>query len=114
MKEAGALLLVLGLLAGCTRLSDSRFLPSGLDDQAKSRALTEQGVARYQLYLVTRGEYSRVAEARRYLEVALRYDPDNPKAQAYLEKLDNFRSSEGRARLREARALLSRAKRSQE
>ncbi len=114
MKGAGALLLALSLLAGCTSLSDSRFLLSGLEDSAKSRALTEEGISRYQLYLVSRGEYSRVAEVRRYFEVALRYDPDNPKAQAYLEKVDNFRSSEGRARVREAQALLARGKRSQD
>jgi hypothetical protein len=113
-QAAGALLVTLVLLAGCTSLSDSRFLLSRLDDPVKSRALTEQGIAHYQLYLVSRGEYSRVPEVRRYFEVALRYDPDNLKAQAYLERIDNFRTVEGRKRVREAQALLKRDKRSQE
>jgi hypothetical protein len=112
MKGAGLLLLALSFLAGCASLSDSLFLLSGLQEPAKSKALTEEGIARYQLYLVSRGEYSRVAEVRRYFEAALRYDPDNPKAQAYLEKVDNFRSSEGRARVREAQALMAKGKRS--
>jgi len=114
MKGVAPLLLALSFLAGCTSLSDSMFLLSRLEEPVKSRALTEEGIAQYQLYLVSRGEYDRVAEVRRYFEVALRYDPDNPKAQAYLEKVDNFRGSEGRARVREARALLARGKRSQD
>jgi hypothetical protein len=113
-RAAGVLLLGLSLLAGCTSLSDSMFILSKLEDPVKSNALTEQGIARYQLVLVSRGEYSRVAEVRRYFEVALRYDPDNPKAKAYLEKIDNYRNSEGRKRVREAQALLKRGKRSQE
>jgi tetratricopeptide (TPR) repeat protein len=90
------------------------FVLSKLEEPVKSRALTEQGIAHYQLHLVSRGEYSRIPEVRRYFEVALRYDPDNLKAQAYLEKIDNFRTAEGRQRIREAQALLKRGKRSQE
>src|SRR5512135_893885 len=89
------------LLAGCAGLSDSLFLLRRLDDPAKSRAVAEQGVALYQLSLVARGEYERVNEVRRYFEVALRYDPANRKAQAYLDLVDNYRSVEARNRVRE-------------
>lgn len=101
------------LLAGCTSLSDSRFLNS-LEDPVKSRAVTEQGIARYQLALVTRGEYERVEEVRRYFEVALRYDPNNRQAQAYLDLVDGYRDAETRKRVREAEQLLKKGKRGQE
>jgi hypothetical protein len=112
--QAAGALLTLGLLAGCASFSDSMFILSKLEEPVKSKALTEQGIAYYQLYLVSRGEYSRVPEVRRYFEVALRFDADNLKAQAYLEKIDNFRAAEGRRQVREAQALLKRSKRSQE
>jgi tetratricopeptide (TPR) repeat protein len=112
--QAAGALLALGLLAGCTSFSDSMFVLSKLEEPVKSRALTDQGITYYQLYLVNRAEYSRIPEVRRYFEVALRYDPDNLRAQAYIEKIDNFRAAEGRKQAREAQALLKRAKRSQE
>ena len=102
------------LLAGCAGLSDSLFLLRRLDDPAKSRAVTEQGVALYQLSLVSRGECERIGEVRRYFEVALRYDPGNRKAQAYLDLVDNYRSAEAATQVREAGELLKRAGRSLE
>jgi hypothetical protein len=101
------------LLAGCTSLSDSMFLRR-LDNPVKSRAVTEQGIALYQLVLVTRGEYERVDEVRRFFEVALRFDPNNLKAQAYLELVDSYRVAETRKRVREAELLLKKGKRSRE
>jgi hypothetical protein len=46
--------------------------------------------------------------------MALRFDPANRQAQAYLELVDNYRDTETRKRLREAEALLKKGKRSQE
>ncbi len=87
---------------------------SRLSDPVKARVVTEEGIALYQLALVKRGEYDRVAEVRRYFEVALRFDPGNRQAQAYLELVDKYRETETRKRLREAEALLKKGKRSQE
>jgi hypothetical protein len=101
-------------LAGCAGLSDSLFLLRRLDDPAKSRAVTEQGIEFYKLSLVSRGEYERVGEVRRYFEVALRYDPGNQKAQAYLDLVDSFRTVETRKRVREAGELLKKSERSRE
>ena len=101
------------LAAGCTSLSDNRFL-SELGGPVKARVVTEEGIALYQLALVRRGEYSRVEEVRRYFEVALRFDPGNLQAQAYLQKVENYREAETAKRLREAEALWKKGKRSQE
>lgn len=106
-----AALLWAGLSTGCAGLSDAMFLLRRLDDPAKARALTDQGVADYQRYLVIRGEYDRLAEVRSYFEVALRYDPANQKAKAYLELVDGYRSAETRKRVREAEQLLKKGKR---
>ena len=76
--------------------------------------VTEEGIALYQLALVKQGQYERVEEVRRYFEVALRFDPTNRQAQAYLELVGSYRDAETRKRLREAEALLKKGKRSQE
>jgi tetratricopeptide (TPR) repeat protein len=108
---AAAVLLLLA--AGCTSLSDCRFL-NQLGDPVKARVVTEEGIALYQLALIKRGEYGRVEEVRRYFEVALRFDPGNLQAQAYLKLVDNYREAERAKRLREAEALSKKGKRSQE
>ena len=60
------------------------------------------------------GSYELVGEIRRYFEVALRYDPGNQKAQAYLDLVDNYRSTEARKRVQEAGELLKKGERSRE
>ncbi len=104
---------LLALLAGCASLSEDEQFLARLGDPVKARVVTEEGIALYQLALVRRAEYERVGEVRRYFEVALRFDPTNRQAQAYLELVDKFRDAETRKRLREAGALLKKGKRSQ-
>lgn len=105
------LLSMLAILSGCASLSDSLFLVSHVEDPLKAGALTDQGVELYQLYLVNRGEYGRVNEVRRYFVVALRYDPENLRAQQYLQRIDDYRSDEVSKRLREAAQYLKKPKR---
>jgi hypothetical protein len=114
LGAAGLTVLAAVLLASCTSLSQDEKYLNSLGDPVKARAVTEEGIALYQLALIKRGEYQRVGEVRRYFEVALRFDPDNRQAQAYLELVDNYRDSETQKRLREAQALLGKAKRTQE
>ena len=102
------------LAAGCTSLSEDEKFLGGLGDPVKARVVTEEGIALYQLALIKRAQYERVGEVRRYFEVALRFDPTNRQAQAYLELVDNYRDTETKKRLREAQALLKKDKRSQE
>jgi hypothetical protein len=102
------------LLASCMSLSEDEKFLSGLGDAVKARAVTEEGINLYQLALIKRAEYQRVGEVRRYFEVALRFDPTNRQAQAYLELVDSYRDTETKKRLREAQALLAKTKRSQE
>jgi hypothetical protein len=102
------------LAASCASLSEEEKFLSRLGDPAKARVVTEEGIALYQLALIRRAEYERVGEVRRYFEVALRFDPTNRQAQAYLELVDNYRDTETQKRLREAQALLKKGKRSQE
>jgi len=112
--RAAAALCLLLLLAGCSSLSDSLFLLRKLDDPAKSRALTDQGVELFELYIVGRGEYGRIEKVRGYFEVALRFDPTNGKAKVYLERVDGFRKAETGKNLAQAGGLLKKARRSRE
>ena len=51
---------------------------------------------------------------REYFIVALRYDPDNPRAKQYLDKVDNFKSGLVRAKLKTANTLLAKPKRKED
>src|SRR5512135_145311 len=84
--------------AGCTSMSDTVFLVRKVDGAAKSRAVTEQGISIYEVRVLGRQDYAAIEEARRYFEVALRFDPDNTRARQYLDIVDRFRASELRAR----------------
>ncbi len=85
MKRLSFLAFLAALLfLGCTSLSDSLFVVQKLDDQSKSRALTEAGVEKYEICVVRQAEYDRIPEIRNYFIVALRYDPNNSRAQQYL------------------------------
>ncbi len=100
--------------AGCTSMSDTVFLVRKVDGAAKSRAVTEQGISIYEVRVLGRQDYAAIEEARRYFEVALRFDPDNTRARQYLETVDRFRASELRARTERAADLLKRTGRSEQ
>jgi hypothetical protein len=102
----GSLLLL--LLAACTTIdSDSSYLLKSLDDSNKSMALTTQGVAAYDSYLIAQGDYRKADLVRQYFVVALRYDPGNPKAAQYLDKVDSFKAGLARDKLAAANTLLA-------
>ncbi len=114
LTALGLAALAAALSIGCASLSEDEKFLSRLGDPVKARVVTEEGIALYQLALIKRGEFQRVGEVRRYFEVALRFDPANRQAQAYLELVDNYRDTETQKRLREAQALLAKGKRSPE
>lgn len=106
------LFLVIFFLAACTTLDkDSSYLLKSLDDANKSIALTNQGVVAYDNYLLGQGDYTKADEVREYFVVALRYDPSNPKAAQYVDKVDNFRVNLVRDKLNAANKLLAKPKR---
>ena len=80
--------LVASMFLGCTSLSNSLFVVQKLDDQSKSRALTEAGVEQYEIHVVRKAEYDKIPAIRNYFIVALRYDPNNSRAQQYLAIVD--------------------------
>jgi hypothetical protein len=90
---------------------DNAFLVQNLDDVNKSAALTNQGVAAYNTYLVQQAEYTKAEYVRQFFLVALRYDPDNVKAKQYLDKVDTFKSSLLDAKLKIATTLAAKPKR---
>ncbi len=100
--------------AGCASVSDTVFLVRKVDGAAKSRAVTEQGISIYEVRVLGRQDYAALEEARRYFEVALRFDPGNTRARQYLETVDRFRESELRARTERAAELLRRPGRSEQ
>jgi hypothetical protein len=70
-------------------------------------ALTNQGVAAYESYLISQGDYRKADMVRQYFVVALRYDAGNPKAAQYLDKVDSFKSGLARDKLATANTLLA-------
>ncbi len=97
---------------GCSSLSKSdAYLVKTLDDQAKAKALTDEGIEKYQLWLVQKQDYSKLAEVREYFSTALSFDPDNVLAAQYRTLVDNFKSTRLRQATRDAAALLAKAKR---
>ncbi len=104
--------LVAGGLLACTSVNDSdSFLIKKLDDQSKSRALTEAGVEEYDIHLVHQAEFERIADIRNYFVVALKYDSTNARAQQYLALVDDYKSAQLRANLRTASKALKNPRR---
>jgi len=100
--------LAAALLLGCTTTNtNDEFLLQKLDDQSKSRALTEAGVEEYEIALVRQAEYERITDIKNYFTVALRYDPSNARAQQYLALVEDYKTAQLKQNLRAAtRALL--------
>jgi hypothetical protein len=97
---------------GCAGLSKAdSYLVRTLDDQAKAKALTDQGIEKYQLWLVQKQDYSKIAEIREYFITALSFDPDNVVAAQYRTIVDNFKSTRLRQATRDATTLFAKAKR---
>lgn len=102
------------LLAGCATFQDDLFVVRRLDDQAKAKALTEQGVEEYHVSLVGRQQYDQLPRVKQYFLVALRYDPYNLQARQHLALLEEFGVTRAREKVREAAAWLARPNRSEE
>jgi hypothetical protein len=92
MRALAITLVAVTVLAGCASMKDT-YLIKNLDDSNKAVALVNQGVAAYNKLLIEQAAYGQAATIRQYFVVALQYDPDNEKAQQYLDKLDNFKST---------------------
>jgi hypothetical protein len=111
-------LIVLGRLTvlvflGCQSTSpNDSFLLQKLDDQGKSRALTEAGVEEYDIHLVRQSEFERIADIRNYFVVALKYDANNARAQQYLNLVDDYKNAKLRTSLKSASRGLQKQKRS--
>ena len=103
--------LVVGGLLACTSTNDS-FLIKTLDDQSKSRALTEAGVEEYDIHLVHQAEFDKIADIRNYFVVALKFDSTNARAQQYLSLLDDFKNAQLKKNLGAASRALKNTKRS--
>ena len=101
------MLLVLVLAMSCASLKYNNFLLKNLDDTNKAIALTKQGIAAYTSYLVEQNAYDKTDMVRQYFVVALHYDPANPEAQQYLDKVDNFKTVLAADKLQVAERLLA-------
>jgi tetratricopeptide (TPR) repeat protein len=114
-KSAYRAIVVFAILAaaGCTSVNDS-YLIQSLDDEAKAKALTTAGIEEYSLRLVNKAEYDRIAEIRRYFEVALSFDPENVQAAQYLDMVDEFKTTKVRQKLKEANKYLGKQKRKED
>ncbi len=112
IRSIAAALFVLVVAFGCASLKDNNFLVKNLDDANKAIALTNQGIAAYNDFLIQQAAYDKADSVRQYFVVALRYDPTNPKAKQYLDKVDNFKTGLVKDRLKAADKLLAKPKRS--
>jgi hypothetical protein len=98
---------IAALAISCASTGDDGFLVKNLDDANKSIALTNQGIAAYNSYLVEQGAYDKAQTVREYFVVALRYDSTNPRAQQYLNKVEDFKNTLLRDKLKVANKLLA-------
>ncbi len=106
-KSAFAMMLpVVLLVMSCASIND-KFLLKNLDDTNKAIALTNQGIAAYTSYLVERNAYDKTDMVRQYFLIALRYDPTNPEARQYLDKVNNFKTVLAADKLQVAERLLA-------
>jgi hypothetical protein len=104
------------ILSGCASAGvgvggDDLFLARNLDGEAKARALADRGSELYNELVARDAAYNRLDEVREYFVVALRYDPENAKAIQYVRKIDDFRGEYVRGKLKEARSLAAKPKR---
>ena len=97
------------LAMGCASFGDDLYLVKSLDDANKSIALTNQGIAAYDNYLLEQAAYDKASEVQDYFVVALRYDPGNFKAKQYLDKIGDFKNGIVRDKLKTANRLLAKA-----
>jgi hypothetical protein len=104
------LCLILVVFFGCMS-ADTTFLVKNVDDQGKSKALTDAGIEEYDLHIVRRQEYDQIARIKDYFSVALRYDPTNEQAQQYLSLIDNYKNKKIKASLTSATKALAKPKR---
>ena len=109
-----ACLVVGGLLACTSTSTNDSFLIKNLDDQSKSRALTEAGVEEYEVHLVHQAEFDKIADIRNYFVVALKYDSTNARAQQYLSLVDDYKNAQLRTNLRAASRALQKPRRTDE
>jgi hypothetical protein len=107
-------LIVLTLVMGCASFKENGFLVQNLDDSNKATALTNQGIIAYNSQLIDMADYKKVGMVREYFVVALHFDPANPKARQYLEKVDNFKNALKVDKLHVAEKLLAHPDRKEE
>ncbi len=101
------MLFVLVLAMSCASFKDNNFLLKNLDDTNKAIALTNQGIAAYTSFLVEHNAYDKTDMVRQYFVIALHYDPTNPEAQQYLDKVNNFKTVLAADKLQVAERLLA-------
>jgi hypothetical protein len=62
---------------------DSLFLINHLDDEEKSAVITDKGIELYRIHLEMEEHYHMLGEIKEYFKVALRFNPENKKAEEY-------------------------------
>jgi hypothetical protein len=101
------------LVLACTSTNDS-FLIKTLDSQAKADALVNAGMDEYDQYLVQNQAFDQIPRIRQYFATALQFDPENDKAQQYLDLVDNFKTRKLQTNLDKAATVLAKPKRTED
>jgi hypothetical protein len=110
MRRFLLLLVVIPILVlGCTSTNDS-YLIKSLDNEAKSDALTKQGIEEYTVHLVNLQEFDQIPRIKEYFTTALSFDPTNEEAQQYVDKIDNFKNEKFKASMATANKVLAKPK----
>ena len=91
--------------------ADATFLVQKLDDQSKSKALTDAGIEEYDVHIVHRQEFDQIEQVKAYFTVALHFDPNNDQAQQYLSLIDNYKNKKVKASITSATRALAKPKR---
>lgn len=86
---------------------EDAFLSEKIQDDVKSRMLTDEGIRLHGLMIKERKEYTRIPQIKEYFEVALLFDPGNAEAKKYLEVMEDLRVYLHSENLKSAKRLIA-------
>lgn len=93
---------------------DSLFLVNNLDNEEKSKVITEKGIKLYKSELEGQENYQKLSGIKEYFVVALRFNPENEEAEEFLDKINNFIVTKVEEKITIAEKLIKKEKRSEE
>lgn len=102
---------LLVVLSSCTSMRANMYLIKQLTPQDKAEYLFNEGVDLYNSELLDRNNLKAIPKIRQYFTDTLKLDPEHPKAQLYITKIDSFKKNQFDVYIARAKALQDKDKR---